>query len=57
MRGKICIKTLKIQNFESTLDENAEIDSAKFWNFGFWKIWIREKSKIATSKPEIELRF
>ena len=39
------------------MDENAEIDSAKFWNFGFWKIWVREKSTIATSKPKIELRF
>ena len=57
MRGYFLYIDPKKLKFGSKLDENAEIDSAKFWNFGFWKIWIREKSKIAPSKPEIELRF
>ena len=35
--------TLKIQNFGSKLDQNAETDSAKIWNFHFWKIAFREK--------------
>ena len=44
---KICIQTLKIENFGSKEDENAEFDSAKFWNFDFWKIGFRENEKIA----------
>ena len=45
--GNFGTTTLKIKFFGSKLDQNAETDSAKIWNFHFWKIGFRENEKLA----------
>ena len=48
--GQICTTTLKNETFVSKLDENAEPDSAKIWNFDFSKFEFPEKYEIGKSK-------
>ena len=48
-KGKFCTTTLKNKNFGSKWDENTDNDSAKIWNFVFWKNWNPENYEIITS--------